>query len=255
MPETQKNVEIIECENWNDFRNRVVNDHSIDGIFQKGVFLFRGQAYESWKLDTTFDRMYKGYKKSEKNARADELLSEFIYECEYDDILENLRTDRLYMLALGQHNGLPTRLLDWSESPFVASLFAYSAHVYKGYKAEERVAVWSLDTRNKAWSEGCGCQIVRIVATGNERIRNQQGRFTYLRTPDENLESYVDKFGDGEVCLRNTQCPLKILNLQCQSWKQWAFHIQEYIRVSVEMRMRLKFASLYATFWGYAIQI
>ena len=48
------------------------------------------------------------------------------------------KDDRLEWLALMQHNGLPTRLLDWSESPLVAAFFAVER---KGNDS----AVWMLN--------------------------------------------------------------------------------------------------------------
>lgn len=44
-----------------------------------------------------------------------------------------------------QHYGIPTRLLDWSESPFVALYFALSSCKREKNKVKSDVAVWMLD--------------------------------------------------------------------------------------------------------------
>lgn len=48
------------------------------------------------------------------------------------------KEEKLEWLALMQHNGLPTRLLDWSESPLVAAFFAVE-------RKEGDSAVWMLN--------------------------------------------------------------------------------------------------------------
>jgi hypothetical protein len=48
------------------------------------------------------------------------------------------------LMALAQHHGIPTRLLDWSGNPIVAAFFAASP-LFRPQKAT-RMTVWALDT-------------------------------------------------------------------------------------------------------------
>lgn len=202
-----KNVIQIGCTSWSEFRGQVISDLFPDGIFRKGRFLFRGQGTDNWKLSTSFDRWYKG-DRGQKDEVAGHLLREFTAECELEDMPESLRTDQMAMLGLGQHHGLPTRLLDWSESPFVAAFFAFSGHVRQGINFEKYVAVWVLDTSSSAWKESSGCPIVKVPAIWNPRIKNQFGKFTYLKNPANSLEEYVAQFQDEEVTLTQYTIPV-----------------------------------------------
>lgn len=54
----------------------------------------------------------------------------------------------LDLMAMAQHHGVPTRLLDWTTKAFTAAYFAASSALASFYKWEShhRMAVWGLNT-------------------------------------------------------------------------------------------------------------
>lgn len=204
-------IETVTIATWPEFKMRIISDQFLDGHFTRGHFLFRGQGGESWPLTSTFDRWYKGYggERSNKIRFADQLLEGFAKESELEDIPENVRSNKVLMLSLAQHNGLPTRLLDWSESPYIAAFFAFSGHIRHGKSTEQNVAVWVLDSTRDIWNSEFGCEIVNVPGFGNERIRNQHGRFTHLKAPSDSLEEYVTQFTDDTTALRKYLIPVR----------------------------------------------
>ena len=187
----------VQCSSWNEFKSKIVHDLFPNGRFKKGRFLFRGQGDASWALSPSFDRWYKGTLK-DKVKTSDALLEQFKKECELEQLSDDIRKSDINMLSLGQNFGLPTRLLDWSESPYVSAFFAFSSHLTRNHENNEKVAIWVIDVEDPIWDKDHGCEIVNVPSFDNERIKNQHGKFTYLRSTKSSIEDYVAEFnGEG----------------------------------------------------------
>ena len=135
----------------------------------------------------------------------DRLVHEWRRGCEDVGVAPALLAEDRTLWALGQHYGLPTRLLDWSISPYVAAFFAFADHLTAHAGAAHHVAIWVLHLDNPVWSRPDGVEVVAAPAIGNVRLRNQGGRFTLCRASIGTLEEYVERFAD-DVAL--TKCVL-----------------------------------------------
>src|SRR4029450_9901060 len=112
-------------------------------VLGKGLagHVFRGQSDAKWLLFTTIERAARRYGFPDGALRNREvvLLNNFQRRAhQYVDDPPSLE-DRLEWLALMQHHGAPTRLLDLSHSFYVAAFFAMES-------AEQDAAIWALST-------------------------------------------------------------------------------------------------------------
>jgi hypothetical protein len=104
-------------------------------------FFFRGQGDSNHPLETTLDRKVGFDTPEEREAWISQ--SREVFKTELIQLSDpGSRTPEGEALdLLARHHGLPSSLLDWSESPWIAAYFAYSSVDDKA----QRVAVWRLD--------------------------------------------------------------------------------------------------------------
>jgi hypothetical protein len=183
----------------------------------RGPTWYRGHADAAWKLLPNYDRL-------KDPMRESEILGKFRQNA---NLLLNQvphMPNEFGWMFLMQHYGVPTRLLDWSESPLVALYFAvedknpanakkdaalwvlYPLELNKHSTADQVyipsfdddwLANYSVDQYSKKKDNGI-LPIGAIATRNNPRIQAQLGVFTIShlkKTPIEKIE-------DGKHCVK-----------------------------------------------------
>src|SRR6266852_741297 len=96
-------------------------------------FVYRGVADKSWSLQTSLQRIGRHY-----GGVEGPMLRNFLKYAGPNEINSNAL---LFQLAVAQHHGLPTRVLDWTTSPKVAAHFA----TWEEKDFDKDGAIWCVD--------------------------------------------------------------------------------------------------------------
>jgi hypothetical protein len=198
-------VRVLKFGDWTEFTRDLFAELFSDGIFRHGRYLFRGSSDADHGLQSAFDRRFATVPMQRRMLLWDRLVQEWRRGCEEAGVEPALLAEDRTLWALGQHHGLPTRLLDWSTSPYVAAFFAFAEHLTRQPDRFAHVAIWVLHLDNPVWLREGGVEVVRVPAVANPRLRAQGGRFTLCRAPIATLEEYADRFATGTAL---TKCVL-----------------------------------------------
>jgi hypothetical protein len=106
---------------------RLVHSSPEYGDHFRSPYVFRGMDVSTWELETSLQRLPKAPGKTKLiEASLIRSFRKYANAGAFDNKSE------WYVLAVAQHNGLPTRVLDWTASPLVAAHFACGKEKHKG---------------------------------------------------------------------------------------------------------------------------
>lgn len=175
----------LECSNAQEFWEYLSPEKPLKKGQSK--FVYRGQGNSEWALvpailRKNFQDKIKCFWGKEKFSYDEQIrfeivmLNNFVEQCDLTGLkiindstesrnrylnLDMANNDKYYinpskwpnmnlleLMALAQHHGVPTRLLDWTRRSYVAAYFAASSAVrgYEELNLDNKIAVWALDT-------------------------------------------------------------------------------------------------------------
>lgn len=126
-------MDVITVASWEEFQSCT---DELDG------WAFRGQVHADWPLMSSLSRRLAAFCPDEDQWRLREERAVRIFRRKAHNYLQDgtIVADTLRCLAMMQHHGAPTRLLDFTKSPFVAAFFALE-------RATQEACVFALNTR------------------------------------------------------------------------------------------------------------
>jgi hypothetical protein len=193
--------DVRRVESWQEFLDVITDSPYSD-------WAFRGSRDESWPLHSALSRYLQDFRVDRKVWADQEERILRIFKRKAHHFIDDAPSsdDDFEWMAMMQHHGAPTRLLDFTWSPYVAAFFAL-------YRATEDAAVWAFNPALISKQAGVDLtdkaefrrvflrQETPIVSVGepqrmNRRLIAQSGTFAIPgvldRSMDEILSTYPD---------------------------------------------------------------
>jgi len=169
--------------------NQFIEERLIRGAIDWRRCYFRGQANSDWGLVPSLLRYNKLPNECNSWLQFENLLLEKFKKKGYP-LIEEKPTNKLDWLTIAQHNGLPTRLLDWCESPLHALFFAV-----ENLDHQTDFAVWGYFPERTLSYEKEEIDLTQVDGSCiylpfhlDSKITAQQGVFTVHELPDSSEE-------------------------------------------------------------------
>ena len=185
---------VTSFEELNDFLSKYQNPKT---------FYFRGQASVEWEIKPKAGR-------EPFNKVKDKTIFEAWKRQAYQFIEKNFDNDWDW-LALAQHNGLPTRLLDWTRNPLIAAFFASNELIGEDgviYVVEFNQYIDTIKN-NPFEFEGIRVFHPKIVAN---RLHSQQGLFSFHSEPSAELTEKSDNVKTLDKIIIKTEFKRNLLS-------------------------------------------
>lgn len=129
-------IEALEARSWLHVQQLLFENSWQENIKRhRSEYIFRGVGSERYALTTALQRL-GGDDNPAHGAGVERFLLRSFIKYAYQET--SLGSNEWYWLSLAQHHGLPTRLLDWTNSPLVALHFA----TVNAEHSDEDGAVW-----------------------------------------------------------------------------------------------------------------
>ena len=230
-------MEVHECANWRTLRDRWANFSNLDSHIRQ-QWWFRGSGDANRKLDTTLDRRFKFGNDEDRNECVNELLVEFKRELLHvgEDTIIELRGEALELLA--RHYGLPSPLMDWTESPYIASYFVFEDAIRIG---SDRACIWAL---NRARFVPSADTIDFVddfeLLKFNKRALHQRGVFLRISTIKDSVINILD---DAllKIVIPSTEAKFALVDLELMTANAtYLFCGEEGAARTATMRVDLK---------------
>jgi len=189
-------MESIDFNNWNGLKT-YLRRYSELALERKEQLIFRGQSNAEWTLATTLDRKCTFVSDDKRLAFLKNLLLNFRQTASgITDSLPSWKPtdDRCHTMweLLARHHRVPTTVLDWTQSPWIAAYFAYADDLSR---ESDQACIYCLD--RELFKEQTIDEIELIEDVGlllnNQRAIEQKSIFMRVKQLVKPVAEYFEK--------------------------------------------------------------